>query len=281
MTWSTADPTCARGAAPANDLARRHPHVLNARTEPLRWVQDAARGGLPASVWAAVLTDLCRATGSPTDLLTHRPDPAAQPPQRDSTRDDRPSSMHAAKPRSSGGAVAQSGSGGGTASLGRQSAIVVADAFLPDYANCGTTTNSRAASQGTPGKVMDGAGAETCAMQAGAKEVRTCSTTPLRMPARRVPAPGASTARLASTLLPSLPARRSRAPAADTARRSSCGAAGCTSQARGRGASCSTSGGGRCRGGPPLRTLARLTLRTGVLDRSLRPAPEANGGRQC
>ncbi len=31
-----------RGPAPANKLARRHPHMLNNRVEPLRWAKGAA-----------------------------------------------------------------------------------------------------------------------------------------------------------------------------------------------------------------------------------------------
>ena len=48
---------------PANELARRHPFMLNIRLEPLRWAKLAVRGRLPVYTWNTVLADLKRATG--------------------------------------------------------------------------------------------------------------------------------------------------------------------------------------------------------------------------
>ena len=46
---------CCCGAAgamvPANELARRHPFMLNIRLEPLRWAKLAVRGRLPVYTW--------------------------------------------------------------------------------------------------------------------------------------------------------------------------------------------------------------------------------------
>ena len=53
-----------RGMLPANELARRHPAVLNLRTEPLQWAKGAARQGLPESMWAPVVADLRAAAGT-------------------------------------------------------------------------------------------------------------------------------------------------------------------------------------------------------------------------
>lgn len=66
---------------PANELARRHPAVLNLRTEPLQWAKGAARQGLPESMWAPVVADLQAAAGaSPsTDPEKGPGSPAAAP----------------------------------------------------------------------------------------------------------------------------------------------------------------------------------------------------------
>ncbi len=64
-----------RGPAPANELARRHPHVLNNRVEPLRWAKGAAAAGLPAHAWAAVLADVQRAAGPPAPGAGQVPGP--------------------------------------------------------------------------------------------------------------------------------------------------------------------------------------------------------------
>jgi hypothetical protein len=64
-----------RGSAPANELARRHPHVLNNRVEPLRWAKGAAAAGLPAHAWAAVLADVQRAAGTSAPGADRAPGP--------------------------------------------------------------------------------------------------------------------------------------------------------------------------------------------------------------
>ena len=65
---------------PANDLARRHPAVLNLRTEPLQWAKGAARQGLPESMWAPVVADLRAAASSPSPNPEQGPgSPAAAP----------------------------------------------------------------------------------------------------------------------------------------------------------------------------------------------------------
>ena len=55
---------CGRGMVPANELARKHPFMLNIRLEPLRWAKLAVRGRLPLYTWDAVLKDLKRNTGA-------------------------------------------------------------------------------------------------------------------------------------------------------------------------------------------------------------------------
>ncbi len=50
---------------PANELARKHPFVLNCKLEPLRWAKLAVRGRLPVYTWNTVLADLKRNTGKP------------------------------------------------------------------------------------------------------------------------------------------------------------------------------------------------------------------------
>ena len=61
---------------PANELARKHPFILNCKLEPLRWAKLAVRGRLPLYTWNAVLSDLKRNTGTaphPLGLLAHPP----------------------------------------------------------------------------------------------------------------------------------------------------------------------------------------------------------------
>lgn len=52
-----------RGMHPANELARKHPFILNCKLEPLRWAKLAVRGRLPVYTWTTVLADLKRNTG--------------------------------------------------------------------------------------------------------------------------------------------------------------------------------------------------------------------------
>ena len=52
-----------RGMFPANQLARKHPFILNARIEPLQWAKMAVRGRLPAYEWKDVLNDIKQNTG--------------------------------------------------------------------------------------------------------------------------------------------------------------------------------------------------------------------------
>ena len=49
-----------QGMVPANNLARRHPFVLNARIAPKEWSSKATRGSLPQYKWRALLADLKR-----------------------------------------------------------------------------------------------------------------------------------------------------------------------------------------------------------------------------
>jgi len=57
-------PDCVcRGRFPANQLARKHPFILNAKIEPLQWAKMAVRGRLPAYAWKEVLNDIKRAAG--------------------------------------------------------------------------------------------------------------------------------------------------------------------------------------------------------------------------
>lgn len=42
----------------ANNMARRHPFILNARVSPARWAVNAVKGRLPAYDWEVVLRDL-------------------------------------------------------------------------------------------------------------------------------------------------------------------------------------------------------------------------------
>ena len=53
-----------RGMFPANQLARKHPFILNARIEPLQWAKMAVRGRLPAYAWKDVLNDIKNHTGN-------------------------------------------------------------------------------------------------------------------------------------------------------------------------------------------------------------------------
>ncbi len=62
-----------RGMFPANQLARKHPFILNAKIEPFQWARMAVRGRLPAYKWQDVLSDIKKHTGilsclSPSDL---------------------------------------------------------------------------------------------------------------------------------------------------------------------------------------------------------------------
>ena len=52
-----------RGMLPANELARKHPFILNARIQPLQWAKMAVRGRLPAYAWGDVLADIKKNTG--------------------------------------------------------------------------------------------------------------------------------------------------------------------------------------------------------------------------
>lgn len=52
-----------RGMFPANQLARKHPFILNAKIEPLQWAKMAVRGRLPAYEWKDVLNDIKQHTG--------------------------------------------------------------------------------------------------------------------------------------------------------------------------------------------------------------------------
>ena len=45
---------------PANNLARRHPFVLNSRIAPKHWSDKAMRKTLPHYDWKAVMEDLQR-----------------------------------------------------------------------------------------------------------------------------------------------------------------------------------------------------------------------------
>lgn len=63
--------TCvSRGMFPANQLARKHPFILNARIEPLQWAKMAVRGRLPGYAWGAVLADIKKYTGRALSLLS-------------------------------------------------------------------------------------------------------------------------------------------------------------------------------------------------------------------
>ena len=53
-----------RGMFPANQLARKHPFILNAKIEPLQWAKMAVRGRLPAYAWGDVLADIKANTGT-------------------------------------------------------------------------------------------------------------------------------------------------------------------------------------------------------------------------
>ena len=53
-----------RGMFPANQLARKHPFILNAKIEPLQWAKMAVRGRLPAYAWGEVLADIKANTGT-------------------------------------------------------------------------------------------------------------------------------------------------------------------------------------------------------------------------
>ena len=53
-----------RGMFPANQLARKHPFILNARIEPLQWAKMAVRGRLPAYEWKDVLNDIKKHAGT-------------------------------------------------------------------------------------------------------------------------------------------------------------------------------------------------------------------------
>ncbi|CAL8460640.1 g170 [Coccomyxa elongata] len=59
-----------RGMHPANELARKHPFVLNCKLEPLRWAKLAVRGRLPVYTWNTVLADLKRNTGAVQACIT-------------------------------------------------------------------------------------------------------------------------------------------------------------------------------------------------------------------
>ena len=61
--WLEALGALCRGMVPANELARKHPFVLNCKLEPLRWAKLAVRGRLPLYTWTDVLRDLKRNTG--------------------------------------------------------------------------------------------------------------------------------------------------------------------------------------------------------------------------
>jgi len=53
-----------RGMLPANELARKHPFILNCKLEPLRWSKLAVRGRLPVYTWNSVLDGLKANTGA-------------------------------------------------------------------------------------------------------------------------------------------------------------------------------------------------------------------------
>ena len=53
-----------RGMLPANELARKHPFILNARIQPMQWAKMAVRGRLPAYAWGDVLADIKKNTGA-------------------------------------------------------------------------------------------------------------------------------------------------------------------------------------------------------------------------
>ncbi|KAK9909255.1 hypothetical protein WJX75_009573 [Coccomyxa subellipsoidea] len=59
-----------RGKHPANELARKHPFILNCKLEPLRWAKLAVRGRLPVYTWNTVLNDLKRNSGSGQSCIT-------------------------------------------------------------------------------------------------------------------------------------------------------------------------------------------------------------------
>ncbi|EIE25402.1 hypothetical protein COCSUDRAFT_32637 [Coccomyxa subellipsoidea C-169] len=59
-----------RGMHPANELARKHPFILNCKLEPLRWAKLAVRGRLPVYTWTTVLADLKRNTGVGKSCIT-------------------------------------------------------------------------------------------------------------------------------------------------------------------------------------------------------------------
>lgn len=48
---------------PANELARKHPFILNCKLEPLRWAKLAVRGRLPVYIWNTVLMEMKHNTG--------------------------------------------------------------------------------------------------------------------------------------------------------------------------------------------------------------------------
>ena len=70
-----------QGKVPANNLARRHPFVLNARIPPRQWLVRSTRATLPPYPWNAVLTDMRRDAGqasAPSRTTRAAPDKRGQ-----------------------------------------------------------------------------------------------------------------------------------------------------------------------------------------------------------